>query len=307
MSKRKTLLEQIEEEAVAADSDLATLLRKCCVLAARLQNAALKKWAVSELNGYTNAKDIPDYRKFVAQSFGDFSGYAGRTLTNAPIPLLNVPAKYREGVSRFWFLESVAELQSLATTNNKGLIYQNWSADLVAHLARSFYQDMNMLSAHKTVSATTVIKILETVRNRILNFVLELENEFPNVGEKAGEPILDGAKVNDLVSKLILKDVANVSIGCGQVAQQATVNVETGNWALLEGLLKEFKIANAEIAELKEILESEKPKRKAQFGDRLSAWIGGLTAKAAQGVYDISSGTVSGVIAAALCKYYGWV
>ena len=61
-----------------------------------------------------------------------------------------------------------------------------------------------------------------------------------------------------------------------------------------------------EIAEQKEILENEKPKKEARFGDRLSAWLGNLTAKAAQGVYDISTGTVSGVIAAAICKYYGW-
>jgi hypothetical protein len=306
MGKGKTLLEQIKEEAVAADSDLATLLRKCCVLASRLQNATLKKWAMCELNGYIKVKDIPDYRKFAAQSFGDFCGYAGRTLTNAPIPMLNVPAKYREGGLRFWFLESVAELQKLSVSDNNGKIYQNWSADLVAHLARSFYQDMNMLSAYKAVSVTSVIKILETVRNRILNFVLELENEFPNVGEKAGEPILDKVKVDNLVSKLILKDVANVSIGCGQVAQQATVNIEMGNWALLEGLLKGLKIAQDDIAELKAILKEEQPKSKTKFGDRLSLWLGGLTAKAAQGVYDISTGMVSGVIAAAICKYYGW-
>jgi len=305
MGKNKTLLQQIEEEAVAADSDLASLLRKCCVLAARLQNGALKNWAVSELNGYSKVKDLPDYRKFSAQSFGNFSGLCGSSMQNAPIPLLNVPEKYREGISRFWFFEGIAELQCLA--ERKGAIYQSWSADLVALLANRFYKHMNMISAYKTISATVVIKILETVRNRILNFTLELENEFPNIGEKAGDPILDKAKVDNLVSKLILKDVANVSIGCGQVAQQATVNIETGNWALLEGLLKGFKIANEEIAELKEILENEKPKRNAKFGDRLSAWLGGLTAKAAQGIYDISTGTVSGVIAAAICKYYGWV
>ncbi len=307
MGKNKTLLMQIEEEAVAADSDLASLLRKCCVLATRLQNAALKRWAMFELNGYTKVKDIPEYRKFSAQSFGDFCGYAGRTLKNAPIPLLNIPEKFREGVSRFWFCECIAELQSLVAKKNSSAVYQDWPADLIARFSRSFYQDMNMLSAHKTVSATVVIKILETVRNRILNFVLELENEFPNAGEKAGDPIVDTAKVDNLVSKLILKDVANVSIGCGQVTQHATVNIETGNWALLEGLLKGLKIANEEIVELKEILENEKSKKDAKFGDRLSAWLGNLTAKAAQGVYDISTGTVSGVITAAICKYYLWV
>ncbi len=307
MSESKSLLQQIEEEAVAADSDLASLLRKCCVLSARLQNGTLKKWAVSELNGYSDENELPDYRKFSAQSFGNFCGYGGQTMKNAPLPLLNIPEQYRDEVRRFWFFEGVAELQTLAETCKLGTIFRSWPADLVAHLAGRFYQNMNMISAEKSISTTVVVKILETVRNRILNFVLELENEFPNVGERAGEAIPDSAKIDNLVSKLILKDVANVSIGCGHVSQQATVNVEIGNWALLEGLMKGLNIANEEIAELKRILQEEQPKGKSRFGDRLSAWLGGLTAKAAQGIYDISTATVSNVIAAAICKYYGWI
>ena len=166
---------------------------------------------------------------------------------------------------------------------------------------------MGMLDAHIECSSGSIVKILETVRNRILDFVLALEEDNPDAGEAIGTAKIDRKRIDQMVTNNIFKGVGNIALQCGAVTQNNTVNVEKGNWALLEGLLKGLKIANEEIAELKQILEEEHPQSKAQFGDRLSAWLGGLTAKAAQGIYDISTGTVSGVIAAAICKYYGWV
>jgi hypothetical protein len=47
-----TLLEQIQNEAVDGTSDLATALRKCLILAARLKNQEFTEWVNHELNGY---------------------------------------------------------------------------------------------------------------------------------------------------------------------------------------------------------------------------------------------------------------
>ena len=47
-----TLLEDIQNSAVDPNSDLATLLQKCKVLAARLGSQPLEKWVLWESNGY---------------------------------------------------------------------------------------------------------------------------------------------------------------------------------------------------------------------------------------------------------------
>ena len=60
-----------------------------------------------------------------------------------------------------------------------------WSADLVAHVGREIYEDMNCLSAWKEISRGALVAILDTVRTRVLDFVLELEAEDPMVGEVA--------------------------------------------------------------------------------------------------------------------------
>lgn len=301
----KNLLQQIEEEAVDSKSDVASLLRKCQVLASRLHNDSLKGWIHNELNGYSPQLEIPEYRVFPCQSVGSFYGM-GRTMKNAPIPPMCVPEEIRDCLFTLRFYQGVGTLQELLTNDN-GTVTVSWPGDLVALLSQKVYQGMGMLDAHMECSSSSIVKILETVRNRILDFVLALEEDSPDAGEAIGTAKIDRKRIDQMVTNNIFKGVGNIALQCGAVTQNNTVNVEKGNWALLEGLLKGLKIANEEIAELKQILEEEHPQSKAQFGDRLSAWLGGLTAKAAQGIYDISTGTVSGVIAAAICKYYGWV
>ena len=306
MGESKSLLQQIEEEAVDSKSDMAALLRKCLVLASRLQNNTLKKWAWCELNGYTNMKELPNYRKFQVQSIGDFCGYGGSSLTNAPIPLLNVPEEFREDVSRCWFLESVAELQALSMKTKEIAVCQNWSADLIAHMAGRFYRGMNMISARKVISLTKVTKVLETVRNRILDFVLALEENCPEAGEAIGSTKLDRKEIEQMVTNNIFKDVGNVALQCETVVQNNTVNVEKGNWILLENLLREVKIETERISELKDILDKDPPKSKTNLGSRLSAWIGTTCSKAASGLYSIPFETISGVLVGAICKYMGF-
>ncbi|MBF0290686.1 MAG: hypothetical protein HQK86_00860 [Nitrospinae bacterium] len=46
-----SLLRDIQTAAVAPDTDVATLLRKCKILAVRLGNDDFKAWVDHELNG----------------------------------------------------------------------------------------------------------------------------------------------------------------------------------------------------------------------------------------------------------------
>jgi hypothetical protein len=78
------LIQEIQTEAVDGDSDLSTLLRKCLVLASRLNNPELKNWANWELDGYPPSSELPDYRILHGlESFGIFLGGAGSGLQNA--------------------------------------------------------------------------------------------------------------------------------------------------------------------------------------------------------------------------------
>ena len=53
------LLDEIIDLAAREQGSVATLLRKCLVLAHTLKNERLKTWAENELNGYRN-DEVPE-------------------------------------------------------------------------------------------------------------------------------------------------------------------------------------------------------------------------------------------------------
>ena len=62
---------------------LTVVLRQCILLANQLKTPLLKTWAMQELNGYPNPKDVPEYRIINAGALGNFYGF-WRQLSGTP-------------------------------------------------------------------------------------------------------------------------------------------------------------------------------------------------------------------------------
>jgi hypothetical protein len=109
-----SLLEEIKDSAVDSTIDILQVLRKCRVLASRLNHEKLKTWVQKELDGYLAGEAVPDYRIKQCHSKGQFVGFAGSQLKNAPIPTQNLPSEIQEEITKVRFRESVSALQNLA-------------------------------------------------------------------------------------------------------------------------------------------------------------------------------------------------
>src|SRR5665213_136728 len=82
------LIDEIIELASGEQGSVATILRKCLVLAHTLKNDRLKAWAENELNGYRTDNDeaVPEYRKTSVTAKGLFIGSFGAQINNQPTP-----------------------------------------------------------------------------------------------------------------------------------------------------------------------------------------------------------------------------
>ena len=109
-----SLLREIQNAAIESETNLADLLRKCKVLAARLGNAEFETWVDNELNGYKPDDDLPQYRILEGvHSKGNFAGPFGSSLRNADIPPMTIPGDFRELVSNAYINLSVAAIARL--------------------------------------------------------------------------------------------------------------------------------------------------------------------------------------------------
>ncbi len=141
-----TLLEDIQNSAVDTKSDLATLLRKCKILAARLGSQPLEDWVLWESNGYPDDVPVPKYRVWPLEIKGHFSGPFGSGLRNALIPLASLPEKTRKHYQRYECRQSIASIENILAKAKNGTV-QVSTGDLAVVLGTNVYQDLNCLQA----------------------------------------------------------------------------------------------------------------------------------------------------------------
>lgn len=180
-----SIIHDIQEDILNPSIPLSSALRRATVLAFRLQSNELKEWIRQEQNGYNCELDeLPIYRKLITESFGHFHGAYGREIRNAPIPTLALPDELHDIASNMPLFQGIRELEGLLEGDGLNLTIL-WPANYLAFLQHvPIYQGMICVQAWKIITKSEVQQILDTVRNRLLEFVLELEQINPDIGEE---------------------------------------------------------------------------------------------------------------------------
>lgn len=178
------LFSEIQND-ILSEVSISSILRKAKVLAFRLNSQELKEWVECELNGYKDQKDypLPDYRKFRSPIFGDFMNTAWKH-NNAPIPIGVFPETIQEMISLIEMREGVKELESMHEKLNASTEAKHYRfllpPELISQLHNVVYENMGCLSAWRMISSEQIAQILDTIRNSLLSFVLELSNRYPD-------------------------------------------------------------------------------------------------------------------------------
>ena len=301
-----SLLRDIQAAAIDPNTDVSTLLRKCKILAVRLGNEEFKKWVDSELNGYQNVDALPDYRILNTESRGDFSGAFGRNLTNAPIPPSCLPKQFRDSVTKSYLRAPISAYDSLINKGDRNNAQESWPADVVAHFGEKIYQDMNCLSAWKVIPYNALVALVDTIKTRVLNFVLEIEGEAPDAGEAPPnvQP-LPQERISQVFNTFISGNVQNVATGSSHVAQSGEFTILPSDFSSLQRHLASLGVDAADIADLKSAIEEDREREgQLTLGTRVQAWIGTMVGKAASGTWKVATSVAATVLGKALSKYF---
>lgn len=301
-----SLLKEIQTAAVDSTVDVVQVLRKCRVLASRLNHEDLKNWVQKELDGYPDGYELPDYRIKRCQSKGNFVGFAGRQMNNAPIPTQNLPEPLSESISLVRFRESVSALQNLAQTGDRDSFGSAWPTELIAMYAGEFYEDFVLVQAHQVIPRNAIVSVIETVRNRVLNFALEIEAADPAAGDALpGSQPLPPQKVTQIFNNYISGNVGNIASGSSAVRQVAHINVSIGDKVALKKALKSLGVSDADIKDLEIAIKMEPPAKSGHFGEKISGWLGKMITKSAQGLLKVSTEVAAETLSTAIKSYCG--
>jgi hypothetical protein len=272
-----------------------------------LKHDAFKRWVENELNGYQTKEELPSYRVLEVQSYGHFAGAFGSGLKNAPIPPICLPKELRDLATKAYVYEGVGSLFTLVNNKKGGSLTSAWPADVVAAYGQDIYEAMNCLGAWRVIGQGQMAGILDTIRNRVLSFALEIESEDPEAGDRdASLGTLSTERVSQLYQTFILGNVGNVSSGGSHISQTATVQVVQNDLTSLQKFLSGAGIEDKDFEELKDALKADpQPKSPQAFGKKVSTWTGKMVSKAASGLWKVSTTVAADIISKALINYYG--
>lgn len=207
------LFTEIQDD-ILGDKPTSAILRKARILAFRLKNQELSDWVEFELNGYEDVVTLPDYRKIDSPILGDFLG-ATKRISNAPVLLDIFPQEWHE---KFKMLESAINIGDgvikieadidAAHNANKSELRASLPPSIFKYFSNRAYPNMVCLNAWKAISRQQLEQILETVRDRLQKFILELSDLYPDYTKVdfADSPSISQEKVNRLVQIVILKN-----------------------------------------------------------------------------------------------------
>jgi len=299
-----SLLEDIQTSIVDADSDLGTILRKCKLLAARLDSKELDNWLIWESNGYPDDIQVPDYRIWPLEVKGHFFGPFGSGIKNAPIPSVCLPKKIRESYRRYECRASIVSVEDTLVKMNPGSV-QVSTGDLAIALGTNVYENQNCAQAWAEFSTLNLVELQNTVRNRILDFALAIWKENPTAGDAPPNSPIEPSKVTQIFNTTIYGGTANL-VGSAHNSSIIINNIQN-NFETLKTLLCDNGIQEEDITDLFEALENDdKPETKDKLGPKVSSWIAKMMQKAADGSWGVGIGAAGSLLAQAISKYYGF-
>ena len=300
------LIEDIRDSAVSPDHcSLATLLRKCCVVASKLGSRHLEDWIHYESNGYPDGVTVPDYRITSVNLIGHFSAIHGGTqLRDAPISVLSLPEGVREVFSKYKVTDSVALLEQHAQSQT-GVVHLNYDALplMLAQHKVKIYNNMECLQAWGEMSAGVAVHILETVRNRVLDFSLALEKEAPKGAGGGADFSVKKEQVNKMVHAIIHGDQNTIVVGSNNSVDVS--GVIKGDFNSLRECFIQTGLSPEDIDTLHKALKAEPKVNGGEFGPKSQEWMSQMINKAKDGAWDIAIKAGKELLQRALSQYYG--
>lgn len=284
------LLEEVQESAVDdSRCDMATLMRHSYLLAARLDNEAMKEWVNNESKGYPKEVQVPDYRVVPVTTKSDIPEITAAGGLDAR----------QESVSLTPIGDSVIVIEG-AVKQGGGLVMDLSGVMSALNNSPKYGGRMPEIKVWKEVSHITAKNILNAIRMRLLEFCTTIVEKSPEV-KKAGETSsTTTAKAGDIFHTTIYNNSGTVAITGNSPNSVIAPEIAVRNYNVLADVLTQKGLSADDIAALRKVLDEEQNPVKGQFGPKLEEWADEIKRKVKDGTLSIAVDFVMAAIRKAI-------
>lgn len=276
---------------------LTSLLRMTLAIAEKLGVVDIISWVRNELNGYNISlpdADLPEYRKCraILRGFNPYKGW---------LPIIFEGEDIDKLVHHIIVYQPIAELEPLKNSTAYLEYPLTGPQELQIH---KWIKDTPVMK--RLIPNTSIDKILNAVRNIILQWALTLEKQ--GITGKGMSFTSEEKKIAQTSQAVHIENFFGNfgDISNSQITQEFTTTIEKNNFDTLSEYLSSKGISKEDIANLyKALNEDPCPTSPAKLGEKVSAWLGNMISKAASGVFSVGADTLTTLLVAAINKYYG--
>ncbi|BAX58655.1 histidine kinase [Burkholderia stabilis] len=286
------------------DGSLTDALLKMKVLLHRIGHKELADWVNDELNGYGDGKPVPAYRVVGARLLGNVQNSAWQ-FSKHGLPTTHLSDDVRKSLLEAPLRESVGVLEQFAAKPDTSLSIPI-PPEFNSLLGKAI-QNAWVTSAWTQIEATQILSVLIEIRSRLLDFVLNVQDQLGDVADDNMKEAAKGIDAAGMFASAVFGDNATVVIGNNNETT-ITNTVTKGDFAALAKAFKDTGVAEGDVDELKAAVDDDDPKAVAetkQFGPKVKAWMGKMSEKAISGAWSIGIAAGGKLLADALGGYYG--
>jgi len=283
---------------------LTDALLKTKVLLHRIGHKELADWVNDELNGYGEGKSVPAYRVVRARLLGNVQNSAWR-FSKHGLPTAHLPDDMRKSLLEAPLRESVGVLEQFAAKPDSSLSIPV-PPEFNGLLGKPI-QNAWVTSAWTQIEATQVLSVLIEIRSRLLDFVLNLQDQIGDVAEDNMKEAAKNIDAPGMFASAVFGD--NTTLVFGSNNETTVTNTVTkGDFNALAEVFRKTGVGDVDIAELQEAVSSDDSTSVTstkQFGPKVKAWMGKMTTKAINGAWTVGIAAGGKLLADALGNYYG--
>lgn len=161
MTKIESFIERVQDENILVSN----LLREAKLLAAELDQTDFLRWLKFELEGYRNGNNYPEYRTLTG-SMKAWNPYYGW------MPVLHKSSEVEKQLTTRSANQSIREIEVLLS-NKSDTFEMPYSSSVANQILEGGYQT----KVSMFISRSSLARILDAVRNRLLDWAVELQKK----------------------------------------------------------------------------------------------------------------------------------
>jgi AbiTii len=248
-------LTEVIRAATGRHNSISDVLRQCLVLAYELENDALKTWLDHELNGYSKADELPDYRKINITAKGFFVGSFGSSLSEQPLAAHILEPQHRPWAEVSNLMLPIAAYEEFTHKTKKpsGSVIVHWPASLTTRYQTKFFEDWVLNRAWQEIPSSALYGLVDIIRNKTLKFALEIQKELGAKNDDLSSLPIE--RINQMVTNNIFG--GNVVIAAhAENFSQTTIGA--GDNAGLAMALEHLGVSEGDVSELIEAMSQDR-------------------------------------------------